>query len=148
MSNLTKGKAIFYLVAIFIAGAACGTILGYATGRQQAVSPARQKEMSERTLRRLEARLNLTPDQIAKVKPIVEQNSAAMQSIHRESWQRVSETFRRMNAQIAGFLTEEQKRKLEAMEHERCENVRKKCGTPRGNAAAEGGSSRDGRRGE
>ena len=148
MSNLTKGKAIFYLVAIFIAGAACGTLLGYATGRQQAVSPARQKEMSERTLRRLETRLNLTPDQIAKVKPIVEQNSAAMQSIHRESWQRVSETFRRMNAQIAGYLTEEQKRKLEAMENERCENVRKKCGTPRGNATAEGGSSRDGRRGE
>src|SRR5258706_11311265 len=124
MSNVTKRKAIFYLVAIFIAGAACGTILGYATGSQQAVSPARQNEMSVRTLRRLEARLSLTPDQIAKVRPIVEQNSAAMQSIHRESWQRVSETFKRMNAQLAGYLTEEQKRKLEAMENERCENVR------------------------
>ena len=143
MSNLTKGKAIFYLVAIFIAGAACGTILGYATGRQQAVSPARQKEMSERTLRRLETRLNLTPDQIAEVKPIVEQNSAAMQSIHRESWQRVSETFRRMNAQIAGYLTEEQRRKLEAMETERCANVQKKCGAPRSN-----GGGGDGRRRE
>ena len=147
MSNVTKGKAILYLVAIFIAGAACGTILGYATGKQEAVSPARQKEMSERTLRRLETRLNLSPEQIAKVKPIVEQNSAAMQSIHRESWQRVSETFKRMNAQIAGHLNEEQKRKLEAMENERCENVRKKCGT-RGNGNSEGGSSRDGRRGE
>lgn len=148
MSNLTKGKAIFYLVAIFIAGAACGTILGYATGRQQAVSPARQKEMSERTLRRLETRLNLTPDQIAKVKPIVEQNSAAMQSIHRESWQRVSETFKRMNAQIAGYLTEEQKKKLEAMESERCANVQKKCGAPRGNAGGDGNASRDGKRRE
>jgi hypothetical protein len=144
MSNVTKGQAVFYLVAIFVAGTMCGTILGYARGRQQAVSPARQKEMSERTLRRLEARLGLTADQLALVKPIVEQNSAAMQSIHRESWQRVSETFKRMNAQIAAHLTDEQKRKLEAMEDERCENVRKKCGGPRGNGDA--GSSREGRR--
>jgi hypothetical protein len=148
MSNVTKRQAIFYLVAIFIAGLACGAILGYLTGRQEAVSPARQKEMSERTLRRLESRLGLTPDQIAKVRPIVEQNSAAMQSIHRESWQRVSDTFKRMNAQIAGYLTEAQQDKLEAMENERCENVRKKCGAPRGNANAEGGASREGRRAE
>ena len=146
MSNVTKGQAIIYLVAIFIAGAACGAVIGYTSGKREAVVPARQKEMSERTLRRLEARLNLTPEQIAKVKPIVEQNSAAMQAIHRESWQRVSETFKRMNAQIAGHLTEEQNQKLEAMESERCENARKKCGAPRG--SSDGGASRDGKRRE
>ena len=146
MSNVTKGQAIIYLVAIFIAGAACGAVIGYTSGKREAVVPARQKEMSERTLQRLEARLNLTPEQIAKVRPIVEQNSAAMQAIHRESWQRVSETFKRMNAQIAGHLTEDQNQKLEAMERERCENARKKCGAPRGNG--EGNTSRDGKRRE
>jgi len=146
MSNMTKGKAICYLVAIFIAGAACGTILGYASGRQQAVSPARQKEMSDKLLQRLQTRLSLTPEQFAQIKPIVEQNSAAMQAIHRESWQRVSDNFKKMNAQIAGHLTEEQRRKLEAMESERCENVRKKCGSPRGNGGGEGVASREGRR--
>ena len=146
MSNVTKGQAIIYLVAIFIAGAACGAVIGYTSGKREAVVPAHQKEMSERTLRRLEARLSLTPEQIAKVKPIVEQNSAAMQAIHRESWQRVSETFKRMNAQIAGHLTEDQNQKLEAMESERCENARKKCGAPRGNG--DGGPSRDSKRRE
>ena len=146
MSNVTKSQAIIYLVAIFIAGAAFGTVVGYTSGKREAVVPARQKEMSERTLRRLEARLALTPEQIARVKPIVEQNSAAMQSIHRESWQRVSETFKRMNAQIAGHLTEDQKQKLEAMESERCENARKKCGAPRSNG--ESSANRDGKRRE
>lgn len=146
MNHVTKGKAIIYLVSIFIAGAACGSIVGYTSGKQQAVSPARQKEMSERTLQRLQSRLNLTSDQLGKIKPIVDQNSAAMQLIHRESWQRVSETFKRMNAKLAVHLTDDQKLKLEAMENERCENVRKKCGSPRGNG--DGGSSRDGRRTE
>lgn len=146
MSNVTKGKALFYLVAIFIAGAACGGIVGYTSGKREAVSPARQKEMSERTMRRLEARLGLTPEQAGKVRPIVEQNSATMQSIHRESWQRVSETFKKMNTQIAAHLTEEQQDKLEAMENERCENARKKCGAPKGNG--DGASSRDAKRRE
>lgn len=148
MSNVTKGKAIFYLVAIFIAGAACGTVIGYTSGKQQAVYPARQKEMSDKLLQRLQTRLNLTPEQFAQIKPIVEQNSAAMQAIHRESWQRVSDNFKKMNARIAGHLTDDQREKLDMMESERCENVRKKCGSPRGNGNGEGGSSRDGRRGE
>lgn len=142
MSNVTKGKAIFYLVAIFVAGTVCGTIVGYTTGRQQAVSPARQKEMSDKLLQRLQTRLNLTPEQFAQIKPVVEQNSAAMQAIHRESWQRVSDNFKKMNARIAGYLTDDQKEKLEAMESERCANVQKKCGAPRG----DGSASREGKR--
>ena len=148
MSNVTKGKAIFYLVAIFIAGTACGAILGYASGKQQAVSPARQKEMSDKLLQRLQTRLNLTPEQFAQIKPIVEQNSAAMQVIHRESWQRVSENFKKMNVQIAGHLTDDQRQKLEAMERERCANVQKKCGAPRGNSGGDGNASRDAKRRE
>ena len=146
MNNFTKGKAILYLVAIFIAGAACGSIIGYSSGKQQAVSPARQKEISERTLKRLQARLNLTPEQFGKIKPIVEQNSASMQNLQRESWLRVSDTFKRMNAQISTYLTEEQRHKLDAMENERCENVRKKCGSPK--SSAEPASTHDGQRKE
>ena len=146
MNNFAKGKAVLYLVAIFIAGAACGSIIGYSSGKQQGVSPARQKEISERTLKRLQARLNLTPEQFGKIKPIVEQNSASMQNLQRESWLRVSDTFKRMNAQISTYLTEEQRRKLDTMENERCENVRKKCGSPTGNAASMG--THDGQRKE
>lgn len=131
MSHFTQRKALTYLIAIFLAGTACGTILGYASGKQRAALPTRQKEICDRTLKKLQTRLDLSDEQVARIKPIVEQNSASMQTIQRESWQRVSDVVKRMNSQIAGHLTAEQKQKLEAMEHQRCENVRKKCGTPR-----------------
>ena len=146
MNHVTKRKAIVYLLAIFIAGAACGSIVGYSSGRQQSLVPARQKEMSERTLQRLQTRLNLTEEQHSKIKPIVEQNSATMQNIHRESLQRVSDTYKRMNAKLALHLTREQKQKLDEMESERCENVRKKCGTPK--ASADTKDARDGKKSE
>jgi hypothetical protein len=60
----------------------------------------------------------------------------------------VSENFKKMNAQIAGHLTDDQRQKLEAMESERCENVRKKCGAPRSNGNGDGGASREGKKRE
>lgn len=128
MSDFTKYKALTYVVFIFLAGTVCGTIIGYASGRQQSVPPVRKKEMCDRTLKNLRARLNLTDEQVSLIKPIVEQNSAAMQSIQRECWQRASDSFKKMNARIAGYLTDEQRIKLDAMENQRCEAVRKKCG--------------------
>jgi gas vesicle protein len=131
MSHFTKRKALTYLIAIFLVGTACGAIIGYSSGKQQAASPTKQKEICDRTLKKLQTRLDLSDEQVAQIQPIVEQNSATMQTIQRESWQRVSDVVKRMNTQIAGYLTVDQKQKLEAMENQRCENVRKKCGTPR-----------------
>lgn len=131
MSHFTKRKALTYLIAIFLVGTACGAIIGYSSGKQQAASPTKQKEICDRTLKKLQTRLDLSDKQVAQIQPIVEQNSATMQTIQRESWQRVSDVVKRMNTQIAGYLTADQKLKLEAMENQRCENVRKKCGTSR-----------------
>ncbi len=127
MSHFTRQKALIYLTAIFLVGTACGAIIGYSSGRQQAASPTRQKEICDRTLKKLQARLNLSEEQVGHIKPIVEQSSATMQAVQRESWQRVSDVVKRMNSQIAGYLTAEQRAKLEDMENQRCENVRKKC---------------------
>ena len=129
MSHFTKQKALTYLIAIFLVGTACGAIIGYSSGRQQAVSPTKQKEICDRTLKKLQTRLGLSEQQVSQIKPIVEQNSTTMQAIQRESWQRVSDVVKRMNSQIAGYLTVEQRAKLEDMENQRCENVRKKCDT-------------------
>ena len=92
--------------------------------------------MCDRTLKRLQTRLDLTQEQVGRIKPIVEQNSAAIQNLQRESWLKVSDTFKRMNAQIASYLTDDQRLRLDAMETERCEKVRKKCASPRGETNA------------
>jgi Spy/CpxP family protein refolding chaperone len=144
MSQLTHGKVILYLAAIFVAGVIAGSAIGYAYARQNALQPPKTREMSERLMKRYQERLALTSAQAAQIRPLVEQASGQMQASHRESLQRVSDIFKRMNQQIAGHLTAGQRGKLEEVESERCENVRKKCGQ-RGNGD---GGSREGRRGE
>ena len=132
MNNLTKGKVIVYLAAIFFAGAAAGTVVGYTTGKEKFNRPPRPSEMADHLLNRLQTRLELTPDQVEKIKPLVDQSCAEMGAIHRESWHRVMDNFKKMNQQIAVHLTAVQKVKLEELEKERRELVRKKCG-PRSN---------------
>jgi hypothetical protein len=145
MNNLTKEKAILYLVAIFLAGAATGTVVGYTSGKHKAFPMPRPGEMVEHIVLRLQTRLELRPEQLGRIKPLVEQTCSEMQAIHRESWRRVSESFKKLNQQIAEHLDPAQRKRLEEMEKERREMVRKKCG-PRSNG--EPGAPRDAQRQE
>ena len=132
MNNLNKGKAIFYLSAIFLAGAVGGTVVGYASGKRKGFPPPPcQSDMTRHIMAKFQSQLDLTPEQIEKIQPLVEQTTANLGAIHRESWHQVSEGFKRLNQQIAEYLTEGQRKKLEAMESDRREKVRKQCG-PRG----------------
>lgn len=141
MNELSKGKAIFYLVAIFLAGAVGGTVVGYTYGKRQGFPPPpRPSEMARHIMARFQSQLELTPEQIEKIQPLVEQTTANMDDIHRESWHQVSEGFKKLSQQITEYLTEGQRKKLEAMESERREKVRKQC-RPRG--SGESTKSRD-----
>ena len=139
MNNLNKGKAILYLVSIFLAGAVGGTVVGYTSGKRKGFpSPPCTSEMTRHIMARFQSQLDLTPAQVEKIQPLVEQTSADMGAIHRESWRQVSEGFKKLNQQIAEYLTEGQRKKLEALESERREKVRKQCG-PRGGGDASKG---------
>ena len=141
MNNLNKGKAILYLAAIFLAGAVGGTVVGYTSGKRKGFPPPpRPSEMTRHIIARFQSQLDLTPEQVERIRPLVEQTTANMDGIHRESWRQVSEAFKKLNQQIAEHLTDGQRKKLEAMESERREKVRKQCG-PRG--AGESSKSRD-----
>ena len=127
MNKLTQGRAILYLAAIFIAGAVAGTLLGYTSGRQKVSRPPRPGEMAEHIRSRLHDRLKLTAEQLAKIQPLIQQACAEMEGIHRESFRRVSDNFKKLNQQIAEHLTPDQKLTLAEMERERREFVQKKC---------------------
>lgn len=128
MNDFSKGKAIFYLVAIFLAGAVGGIVVGYAYGKRQGFPlPPRPSEMARHIMAKYQSQLDLTPEQVEKIQPLVEQTTANMDDIHRESWRQVSEGFKRLSQQITGYLTDSQRKKLEAMENERREKVRKQC---------------------
>ncbi|MEP6698905.1 MAG: hypothetical protein ABJB09_04170 [Verrucomicrobiota bacterium] len=59
--------------------------------------------------------LNLTPDQQAKVQPIIEQAKPQMKAIHQEAMQKGKALMDNVTAQIRALLTPEQQQKLDAM---------------------------------
>ena len=121
-------KAILYLTAIFLAGTAAGFVTGRTSARQQALAPPKPPQMAEHLIARLQKQLKLTPGQLEKIRPLVEQSCVGLDAIHYESWQRVSDSFKTLNQQIAGHLNADQKKKLAEMEIARQELVHRKCG--------------------
>ena len=69
-------------------------------------------------LEHLESRLHLTPEQTAKVKPLVEKTGADMETIHRETMKRVVARLRQSHVEISSLLTPEQRVELNKMEAE------------------------------
>jgi Spy/CpxP family protein refolding chaperone len=69
-------------------------------------------------LAHLRSGLNLTDEQMAKIKPLIEKTCADMETIHRDTTRRAMNRIAETNAKIATFLTPEQKVKFEKMEAE------------------------------
>jgi Spy/CpxP family protein refolding chaperone len=67
----------------------------------------------EHGLERLTAGLNLTPDQQAKVQPIIDQAQPQIAAIHREAMQKIKAVVDNTASQIRPLLTPEQQKELE-----------------------------------
>jgi Spy/CpxP family protein refolding chaperone len=78
-------------------------------------------------LEHLTKELNLTPDQQAKVGPIVDQAKPQIQQIHRDAMEKTRAIMENATAQIRPLLTPEQQQKLDAMKkaHEDMHNAMK-----------------------
>ena len=66
-------------------------------------------------LEHLTKELNLTPDQQAKVAPILEQAKPQIQQIHQEAMEKVRAIMENTGAQIRPLLTPQQQQKLDAL---------------------------------
>jgi Spy/CpxP family protein refolding chaperone len=62
---------------------------------------------------RLTEGLNLTPDQQAKIQPIIDQAKPQVAAIHREAMQKMKAVMDRIVSQIRPLLTPEQQKKLD-----------------------------------
>ena len=132
MNHLTKGKVILYLAAIFVVGAAAGTVAGFGAGKEKVEKkvfgpPRSAADMSRHHREKLQSRLGLTPDQMQKLMPLSEQLSAEMDTLNRRHGEAVKQAFVRFNEQLVELLTPEQKEKYEAMERDRRERFNKMC---------------------
>jgi hypothetical protein len=121
MTGLSQWKIIGYAAAIFVAGGISGGALGVYETKSNLLVPPREQEMALRMRNRFAAKLGLSPDQIAKITPIIDSAAADLHSIRAETAQRMNKVFDDSYAQVSAILTPEQRIKLDQMQKERHE---------------------------
>jgi Spy/CpxP family protein refolding chaperone len=126
MNHLSRWKVALYLAAIFVAGGVTGWTIAARATKEKMYSSFRSDEFAAHLRERVRSGLDLTPDQAAKIEPIIERTCSEMKSIHRDTYKRISQIISNLNAQIAAELTPDQKAKFEQMEKDRQESTRRK----------------------
>jgi hypothetical protein len=119
MTGFSKWKTIGYAAAIFVAGGISGGALGVYEERSHLNVPPREQETALRLRNHLQSRLDLSPDQVAKIDPIIDSAASGIRSIRVDSAQRINKVLDDSYAQISAVLTPDQRVKLDQMQKER-----------------------------
>jgi Spy/CpxP family protein refolding chaperone len=119
MSPFSQWKTIAYAAAIFVAGGISGGALGVYVTKSHLQAPPREQELALRMKTRLQNKLGLTPDQAAKIDPIVDNAAKDLRDLRARTFQGVNKIFEDTYSQISTILTPEQRAKLEQMQKER-----------------------------
>jgi len=103
------------VIALTLSGAlALGTLAAIAGEHGEHGGPGMHHMMAN-PLEHLTKDLDLTPDQQAKVTPIVDQAKPQIQAIHQEAMEKMRAVMENAGAQIRPLLTPEQQTKFDAM---------------------------------
>ena len=108
----------FVMALIFLLGIATGSLLTIGFGPHFMKPPGAQ-EMKNRWMMHLTRKLNLTPEQQAKIQPIITDAEAQIQSTHRDDVSRISGIIQTATNSISKVLTPEQQEELKQLESER-----------------------------
>src|SRR5437667_3685021 len=124
MTKSRSWKVVLYAALIFVAGLFIGVLAGPHMLRTF-LHPPTPPEMSRHILARLQSRLSLTPEQTVQIKPLIEQTASDIDAIRSTTTKQVSDRIAETNSKIATFITPEQKAKLDQMETDRREHIRR-----------------------
>src|ERR1700757_4436514 len=113
MNRALQWKLIAGFVLVFIAGGISGAFLGGLYARHQFFAFHRPELIGNRMKERLRAELKLTPEQVAKISPIIDKTAAQLRDIRRDTAKRVHETIADAHRQMAVNLTDAQRQKLQ-----------------------------------
>ncbi|HJT80933.1 MAG TPA: hypothetical protein VJ719_07040 [Chthoniobacterales bacterium] len=100
---------------VFLAGGVTGAFIATKTARHYLLATSHHGIAAQRMKDRLQTELNLTPEQSAKISPVVEKAAAQLESIRRDTARRVRDTFADMHKQIGPDLSPEQRMELARM---------------------------------
>ena len=116
MNRALQWKLIVGFILVFIAGGISGAFLGGLYARHHFFAFHRPELIGGRMKERLRAELNLTPEQVAKISPIIDKTAAQLRGIRRDTARRVHETIAEAHREMAVNLTDEQRQKLQQIE--------------------------------
>jgi len=116
MNGSLKWKLVAGFILVFVAGGIAGAALGGFYARHILIEIHRAGPVGDRMKERLRTELSLTPEQVAKVSPIVDKTAAQLQEIRRDTGRRVHEIMMEAHKEIAANLTDEQREKLRQIE--------------------------------
>ena len=119
MNSALKWKLAFAFLLVFLAGGTTGAFFGFHHIRHHVIlGPPKSGEVGDRMREHLRRSLDLTPEQEAKVAPIVEATSAKLEAIRVETAERVRTVMEESKKEVAPLLTPEQQKKLDNLESE------------------------------
>ena len=133
MSAPGKWKLRLYVLAIFLAGGGTGGFITWQMCRGLAATPPAPAEIGAHLRARFKARLDLTPEQVQKINPLIDQAMRQVEVIRSETASHVFANVSNLHEQVLLVLTPEQKVKFDQLERERREYLRQKFG-PAGSA--------------
>jgi Spy/CpxP family protein refolding chaperone len=116
MNRALQWKLIAGFLLVFIAGGITGAFVGGSYARYHFFELHHPERIAGRMKERLRAELNLTPEQLAKISPIIDKTTAQLRDIRRDTGRRVHEIITDAHQQMAAQLTDEQRQKLTQIE--------------------------------
>jgi Spy/CpxP family protein refolding chaperone len=128
MTSPGKWKLGVYVLAIFLAGAGSGALIGWQVCRRTPVAPVPPAEIGARLRARFQSQLVLTPDQVQKIDPMIDQAMRRVEAIRKDTASQVFGNVATLHEQVLTVLTPEQKVKFEELERERRDYLRQKFG--------------------
>jgi Spy/CpxP family protein refolding chaperone len=116
MNRALQWKLIAGFVLVFVAGGITGAFVGGSYARHHFLELHRPERIGAQMKERLRADLNLTPEQVAKISPIIDKTASQLRDIRRDTGQRVHQVMAESHRQMAANLTDEQRQKLQQIE--------------------------------
>lgn len=122
-------KVILAFAGVFLAGAIAGGPLALRLLRYDGPEYRRtsSRGLGPEIMRHFTERLDLTPEQKEKIRPIIQRAQAETQRLRRENIRNLAATIEQMHSEIAAELTPAQREKLDEMRkrmRERAERFR------------------------
>jgi len=128
MSQVGKWKLRLYVLVIFLAGGGSGALISWQICRRTPVPPMPTPEIAMRLRARFQSRLDLTPDQMEKVGPMIDDSMRRLEEIRKETANQIFANVSNMHEKVVQVLTPEQRTKFEQLEGERRSFLRTKYG--------------------